>query len=54
MTPIIEARGLTKRFGERFSKWLNSEVPLVLPLRKLANGEVRLLLAGARFTEGHA
>jgi hypothetical protein len=42
-----------KRFGQRFSKWLNSEVPLLLPLRKLANGEVHLLLAGASFTEGY-
>ena len=47
------AQHLAKRFGERFSKWLNSEVPLLLPLRKLANGEVHLLLVGASFTEGY-
>jgi hypothetical protein len=48
------AQHLAKRFGQRFSnKWLDSEVPLLLPLRKLANGEVRLLLAGASFTEGY-
>src|SRR5215216_6788612 len=44
---------LAKRFGQRFPKWLNLEVPLLLPLCKLANGEVRLLLAGASFTEGY-
>src|SRR5215208_869657 len=44
---------LAKRFAERFAKWLNLEVPLLLPLCKLANGEVRLLLAGASFTEGY-
>src|SRR5215203_1458917 len=44
---------LAKRFAERFAKWLPAEVPLLLPLRKLANGEVRLLLAGASFTEGY-
>ena len=32
--------------------WLPAEVPRLL-LRKLANGEVRLLLAGASFTEGY-
>ena len=48
------AQHLAKRFGQRFSnKWLDSEVPLGHPLRKLANGEVRLLLAGASFTEGY-
>src|SRR4029453_9436595 len=44
---------LLERFGERFAKWLAAEVPRLL-LRKLANGEVRLLLAGACFAEGYA
>src|SRR5215208_5616135 len=43
---------LAKRFAERFAKWLPAEVPRLL-LRKLANGEVHLLLAGASFTEGY-
>ena len=43
---------LAKRFGQRFAKWLPAEVPRLL-LRKLANGEVHLLLAGASFTEGY-
>src|ERR671920_942665 len=47
------AKHLAKRFGQRFAKWLNSEIPRLL-LGKLANGEVRLLLAGASFTEGYA
>src|SRR5215213_9031927 len=46
------AKHLAKRFGQRFAKWLNSEVPRLL-LSKLANGEVHLLLAGASFTEGY-
>src|SRR5215211_8770154 len=46
------AKHLAKRFGQRFAKWLNSEVARLL-LSKLANGEVRLLLAGASFTEGY-
>src|SRR5215204_6858890 len=44
---------LAKRFAERFAKWLPAEVPRLILLRKLANGEVRLLLAGASFTEGY-
>src|SRR5918993_3447906 len=41
-----------QHLAERFAKWLTAEVPRLL-LRKLANGEVRLLLAGASFTEGY-
>jgi hypothetical protein len=41
-----------QHLAERFSKWLPAEVPRLL-LRKLANGEVHLLLAGASFTEGY-
>src|SRR5215213_307595 len=44
---------LAERFAERFAKWLASEVPRLL-LRKLADGEVHLLLAGACFIEGYA
>jgi hypothetical protein len=43
---------LAKRFAERFAKWLTAEVPRLL-VRKLANGEVHFLLAGASSTEGH-
>src|SRR5829696_9246044 len=43
---------LAKRFAERFARWLPAEVPRLL-LRKLANGEIHLLLAGASFTEGY-
>jgi hypothetical protein len=50
--PAHPGQHLAKRFAYRFSKWLPAEVPS-LPLRKLANGEVRLLLAGASFTEGY-
>src|SRR5215216_3429389 len=38
-----------QRLGQR----LAAEALLLLLLRKLANGEVCLLLAGARFTEGY-
>src|SRR5687767_8290137 len=41
-----------QHLAERFAKWLPAEVPRLL-LRKLANGKVRLLLAGASFTEGY-
>src|ERR671911_1021624 len=41
-----------QHLAKRFAKWLPAEVPR-LPLRKLANGEVRLLLAGASFTDGY-
>lgn len=44
---------LPKRFAERFAKWLPAEVPPPLLLRKLADGEVRLLLAGTRSAEGY-
>ena len=43
---------LAKRFSKRFANWLTAEIPRLL-LRKLANGEVHLLLAGACFTEGY-
>src|SRR5215217_9742764 len=43
---------LAKRFAARCAKLHPAEVPRLL-LRKLANGEVRLLLAGASFTEGY-
>src|SRR5215207_3007532 len=43
---------LAERSAERFAKRLPAEVPRLL-LRKLANGEVRLLLASASFTEGY-
>ncbi len=38
---------LAKRFAER------SAAEALLPLRKLANGEVHLLLAGAPFAQGY-
>src|SRR5215217_5606135 len=43
---------LAKRFAERFAKRLAAETLRLLP-RKLADGEVRLLLAGAGSTEGY-
>src|SRR5215207_4217892 len=42
-----------QHLAKRFAKWIPAaEVPRLL-LRKLANGEVRLLHAGASFTEGY-
>jgi len=41
-----------QRLAKRFAKRLAAET-LRLPLRKFADGEVRFLLAGARFTEGY-
>jgi hypothetical protein len=41
-----------ERLAKRFAERLAAEILRLL--RKLANGEVRHLLAGARFTEGYA
>ncbi len=43
---------LAERFAARSVKWLAAKVSRLL-LRKLADGEVHLLLAGASFTEGY-
>src|SRR5829696_2655056 len=42
-----------QRLGQLLGQRLAAEALRLLLLRKLANGEVCLLLAGARFTEGY-
>src|SRR5215212_911448 len=52
-TEIRTSRAIPPHSLQRLGQRLATEVPRLLPLRKLADREVRLLPAGTRSAEGH-
>src|SRR5215213_8168762 len=52
-TEIRTSRAIPQHSLQRLGQRLATEVPRLLPLRKLADREVRLLPAGTRSAEGH-